>query len=87
MQVVRYRGEWCVEWYNSSQKVTNYPRFFVDLATIRTFASTNYIKMETERVLLRPWRESDAETLFKYASDPEVGPRARWPLVSPSTTI
>lgn len=35
--------------------------------------------METERILLRPWRESDAETLFKYASDPEVGPRAGWP--------
>lgn len=34
--------------------------------------------METERLLLRPWRESDAETLFKYASDPEVGPRAGW---------
>ena len=28
---------------------------------------------------LRPWRESDAEALFKYASDPEVGPRAGWP--------
>ena len=35
--------------------------------------------METERLILRPWRESDAETLFKYASDPEVGPRAGWP--------
>ena len=35
--------------------------------------------METERILLRSWRESDAETLFKYASDPEVGPRAGWP--------
>ena len=35
--------------------------------------------METERLLLRPWQESDAETLFKYASDPEVGPRAGWP--------
>ena len=34
--------------------------------------------METERILLRPWRESDAETLYKYASDPEVGPRAGW---------
>ena len=32
--------------------------------------------METKRILLRPWRESDAETLFKYASDPDVGPRA-----------
>ena len=34
--------------------------------------------METERILLRPWHESDAEALFKYASDPEVGPRAGW---------
>ena len=35
--------------------------------------------METERLILRPWQESDAETLYKYASDPEVGPRAGWP--------
>ena len=35
--------------------------------------------METDRILLRPWRESDAEALFNYASDPEVGPRAGWP--------
>ena len=35
--------------------------------------------LETERILLRPWCESDAETLYKYASDPEVGPRAGWP--------
>ena len=35
--------------------------------------------METERILLRPWQDSDAEVLFKYASDPEVGPRAGWP--------
>ena len=34
--------------------------------------------METERLLLRPWRDSDAEVLYKYASDPEVGPRAGW---------
>ena len=32
--------------------------------------------METDRILLRPWRESDAEALFKYASDPDVGPGA-----------
>ncbi len=36
-------------------------------------------KMETERISLRPWQDSDAETLFKYASDPDVGPRAGWP--------
>ena len=35
--------------------------------------------METERILLRRWQDSDAETLFKYASDPDVGPRAGWP--------
>ena len=32
--------------------------------------------LEIKRLILRPWRESDAETLFKYASDPDVGPRA-----------
>ncbi len=35
--------------------------------------------METEKILLRHWQESDAEALFKYASDPDVGPRAGWP--------
>ena len=35
--------------------------------------------METDRILLRPWVESDAQALYKYASDPEVGPRAGWP--------
>lgn len=34
--------------------------------------------METDRFLLRPWHESDAEALFKNASDPDVGPRAGW---------
>ena len=35
-------------------------------------------KMETNRILLRPWRDSDAEVLYKWASDPDVGPRAGW---------
>ena len=35
--------------------------------------------METKRLILRPWQESDAGTLFKHASDPDVGPRAGWP--------
>ena len=35
--------------------------------------------METERLFLRKWSDSDAGVLFKYASDPEVGPRAGWP--------
>ena len=29
--------------------------------------------MQTERILLRPWKDSDAEALYKYASDPEQG--------------
>ena len=36
-------------------------------------------KLETKRLILRPWLESDAGMLFKYASDPDVGPRAGWP--------
>ena len=35
--------------------------------------------METSRIVLRPWRESDAEVLYRWASDPDVGPRAGWP--------
>lgn len=35
--------------------------------------------IETERLILRRWMESDAESLFAYASDPEVGPPAGWP--------
>ena len=35
--------------------------------------------MENDRILLRPWLESDAPALLKYASDPDVGPRAGWP--------
>ena len=35
--------------------------------------------METDRIILRPWREDDAGTLYEWASDPELGPRAGWP--------
>ncbi len=34
--------------------------------------------IETERLILRLWRESDAEALYKYACDPDVGPIAGW---------
>ncbi len=33
---------------------------------------------ETERLILRPWELSDAEDLYRYASDPRVGPIAGW---------
>ena len=35
--------------------------------------------LETKRLLLRPWQESDAESLYEYAKDPDVGPPAGWP--------
>ena len=36
--------------------------------------------LETGRLLLRPWRESDVESLYEYASDERVGPIAGWPV-------
>ena len=35
--------------------------------------------MQTDRLLLRPWRPADAEALYRYASDPAVGTAAGWP--------
>lgn len=36
--------------------------------------------LETKRLILRPWKESDAKDLYYYASSPEVGPIAGWPV-------
>ncbi|MBQ2720148.1 MAG: GNAT family N-acetyltransferase [Clostridia bacterium] len=35
--------------------------------------------LKTERLILRPWYEEDAEDLYKYAKDPDIGPIAGWP--------
>ena len=35
--------------------------------------------LETKRLILRRWEEGDAESLYAYASDPDVGPIAGWP--------
>ena len=40
--------------------------------------------LQTERLILRPWTENDAEDLYIYASDAEVGPPAGWP---PHTSV
>ena len=40
--------------------------------------------IETGRLILRHWHESDAEELYLYAKDPSVGPVAGWP---PHTSI
>ena len=35
--------------------------------------------LETPRLLLRPWEDSDAGQLYSLARDPRVGPIAGWP--------
>ena len=34
--------------------------------------------LETERTILRPFTDADAEDLYEYAKDPRVGPIAGW---------
>lgn len=34
--------------------------------------------IRTQRLILRHWRETDAESLYKYAKDPDIGPIAGW---------
>ncbi len=40
--------------------------------------------LETKRLRLRQWREDDAENLYKYAKDPDIGLPAGWP---PHTSV
>ena len=42
---------------------------------------TNW-RLETDRLMLRPWREEDLEDFYRYASVPGVGEMGR----SPATT-
>lgn len=36
--------------------------------------------LNTKRLILRPWEEADAESLYEYARDNRVGPIAGWPV-------
>ena len=38
------------------------------------------MRFTTERLILRPWEENDAKSLYEYAKDPKVGPAAGWPV-------
>ena len=40
--------------------------------------------IETERLILRPWGETEAPVLFRYAADPDIGSVAGWP---PHTSV
>ncbi len=42
------------------------------------------MKLQTERLILRAWQESDAKALYKYANNPNIGPMAGWP---PHTSV
>ena len=37
------------------------------------------MKLETKRLIMRRWEEGDAEDLYRYASNPDVGPITGWP--------
>lgn len=38
------------------------------------------MQLQTKRLILRPWQESDAESCYEYAKDPQVGPEVGWPV-------
>ncbi|EOS61803.1 hypothetical protein C815_00391 [Firmicutes bacterium M10-2] len=38
------------------------------------------MQLETQRLILRPWQKSDAQALYKYASHPDIGPIAGFPV-------
>ncbi len=41
---------------------------------------TGKMMLITDRLILRPWKEADAQALYEYAKDPAVGPVAGWPV-------
>ena len=36
--------------------------------------------LETKRLILRPWQIEDAESCYRYAKNPNIGPKAGWPV-------
>ncbi len=40
--------------------------------------------LETKRLILRPWADDDGSALYRWASHPDVGPRAGW---APHTSV
>ena len=46
---------------------------------IKRWQKGNEMTLTTERLILRPWEESDAEDLYEYAKDERIGPPTGWP--------
>ena len=61
-----------------------YLRRSIFKSIIYTMEQKTTHQLVTSRLILRPWRESDAEALYKYAKDPAIGPVAGWP---PHTSV
>ncbi|GEM_PF-143535 len=52
-------------------------KLIVGYGGIEKYYKTDSV-LQTGRLILRPWEESDAENLYKYAKDPAIGPPAGW---------
>jgi ribosomal-protein-alanine N-acetyltransferase len=46
--------------------------------TMNAFVDISNTILETERLILRPWQESDLKDLYEYASVDGVGQMAGW---------
>jgi RimJ/RimL family protein N-acetyltransferase len=50
-----------------------------NIGKIQLTVRSTPMTLETPRLILRRWSVDDAESLFKYAKDPKIGPIAGWP--------
>lgn len=66
---------------NRSSKMTR-GKFYVCPVCGNVIQVTGEAEMilETDRLILRPWKEADAEDLYEYAKDERIGPVAGWPV-------
>ncbi len=62
--------------YNFDHPICEEKEQLTDMVYLRKCISKQF---ETPRLILRHWSEKDAEDLYKYASNPDVGPIAGWP--------
>lgn len=49
-----------------------------NVSVILTCTKGEFMILETQRLMLRPWRMEDAETLYELAKDEHVGPPCGW---------